>query len=257
MIDRRACTQALRADEDAYFRAAAVNERMLGGTLSRVAGFPRLPAASVLHGLSRLPAGSGWIPRLEARFRALGAARARLYCLDVSDRRSDSLAAAGYRRSVEIGFAGPAKGNHTAKVKLLECESESRWKAYAEVARACERTPDGHAASGDDYYRLCRLKAEAGYMLPFIARHGGSVAGFVNLSLRGRYGRYKNLLVHPDLRGRGIGTAMIGALRSEAARRGASTVLVYAIEGSAAVALYAGLGMVEVTRQAEWSKALD
>ena len=255
-LDKPDLGRKLVRSDVAYFEAASENINCLGGILSLIPGFPDLSLACVLHSLAGIDEIDGWIQQLESLIDTLDSNWARFYLQELEDGQREQLQNMGYRELVEIGFASRLINPSCKGIALRHCHSESDWLQYTQLSLASGDGPDGFDMVGDSYARVSHMKVDAGYMTPFLAVLHGTVVGFVNLSLQGELARCKNLLVHPDYRDQGIGSATVTAVMAAAGEQGAAYFGSYAIAGEPSVELYKGLGMVEVTRQSEWSRYL-
>lgn len=244
--------RAMLASDIAYFKAAANNEQCAGGVLSQIAGFPDLPLATVLHSVSRIDEAEQWIAEVEAAFAALDVHWVRFYLQSASAIQRQLLQVCHYQESLELGLVARLEEVERTRLELRHCCSEEQWQQYNHLCVISGTGPDGHDMSGDSYARVSRLKVEAGYMMPFLAVLDGNTAGFVNLSVNGDFARCKNVLVHPDYRGRGVGRQLVLAAMGESRRLGARYFGCFALAGGPSVNLYKSLGMEEVTRQLEW-----
>ena len=256
-LDNATLGRLLVASDVDYFESAAENSHCLGGVLSLTTGFPDLSLACVLHSLTDIDDIESWIRQLEAIIPATGSRWARFYLQNVCDRERACLLKKGYRELVELGFATTLDTRTFGTMELKVCQSEADWQQYTRLSLLSGQGPDGFDMAGDSYVRVSRLKVDAGYMTPYLAVLCNRVVGFVNLSLQGDFARCKNLLVHPEHRDQGVGSIIVKAAMMVAREQGARYIGCYAIAGEPSVALYSGLGMVEVTRQFEWSKDLS
>jgi len=163
---------------------------------------------------------------------------------------------------IELGFATKLDATsldpHTCRDVILKpCHSEADWQQCINLSLLSGQGPDGFDMAGDSYVRVSRLKVDAGYMSPYLAFLHDKAVGFVNLAFHANFARGKNLLVHPEHRNQGVGFSIVKAAMTLAQEQGAQYFGCYAIDEEPSVALYSSLGMVEVTRQYEWSKHLD
>ncbi len=255
-LDKAALGEILAASDVAYFEAAAENNHCAGGVISQVPGFPGLPLACVLHSLTGIDDVDTWIQKIEACFATRGALWVRFYLQQLSDKQREQLQKKGYRELLELGFATRLGDTCCEGMVLKRCLSVQQWQEYTRLSLVSVSGPDGFDMDGDSYVRVSRLKAEAGYMTPYLAFLHGKLVGFVNLSFQGDFARCKNLLVHPDFRDQGVGSGIVATAMAVARDHGARFFGAYAITGEPSVALYRGLGMVEVTRQFEWSRLI-
>ena len=79
----------------------------------------------------------------------------------------------------------------------------------------------------------------------FAVRNGTGTVGYGGMMLAPGEGQITNIAVHPDLRRRGIGRAILRALLDEAGRRGLEqVVLEVRVSNAGAIALYEGMGFL-------------
>lgn len=255
-LDKASLGRRLCATDVAYFEAAAENSQCLGGVLSLTPGFPDLALACVLHSLTNIDDIENWIQELETVVPATGSRWLRFYLQKVSDRQRAFFLKKDYRESVELGFVIRLGIQAFGGMELKVCHGEADWQQYTQLCVISDQSPDGFDMDDDSYVQVSRLKVDAGYMTPYLAVLHDRVVGFVNIQLQGDFARCKNLLVHPDHRNQGVGTTIVKTAMMTAREQGAQYFGCYAIVGEPSVYLYRGLGMVEVTRQYEWSKHL-
>jgi ribosomal protein S18 acetylase RimI-like enzyme len=102
----------------------------------------------------------------------------------------------------------------------------------------------------------------SGERLVLVARMEGRIAGTAQLILaqqpNGRHrAEVSKVLVHPEWRRRGIAQALMRAVEDEARRRGRSLLVLDTKTGSAAQALYAGLGWQRVGEIPNYAADVD
>ncbi len=102
---------------------------------------------------------------------------------------------------------------------------------------------------------LERRKAADG-LENYLAKLGGEVVGAIG-AIRGEsILRFKNILIHPDHRRRGLGRAMLSSLAALGRESGILEQAVFAVRGNAGEWLYRACGMRPVGEVVEWSRPL-
>lgn len=220
-----------------------------------------LAAGCVVHRIvpSTLPASiDEWLRRIEARLDEMGYFRARLYLQSEDPTLAAVLNKQGYVSSREIGFlkAPPFGPSPSTEYSFDTVSSEEDWKAKLQLHQACTLGPDRYPCNGDAWVQMERRKAEAGYMVPFLARLEGVACGTVSIAASDHLLRLKNIVVHPDFRGMGIGTQLVRHVLRETRKRSKRAVGVFGVEGSAGASLYESHKFSAATTQVEWTKEL-
>jgi GNAT superfamily N-acetyltransferase len=141
----------------------------------------------------------------------------------------------------------------------LPIEGDRAWEAKLALHRAARAGPDGHDTPPEAWVELERRKAEAGAFRPYLLVPGARRApehalGAVAYAPCGRLLRLKNLVVHPDHRRRGVGTAAVALGAQLAKSLGERTLGVFAIAGDIGERLYRRRGLQEIVRQTEWMR---
>jgi GNAT superfamily N-acetyltransferase len=258
MLDARQC---LAESEQAYFTAGAHNRPICGGTLSVVPGLQHLPAGCVLHSVLTPPRPGDlvhWLRTLERAFMRVGSRLSRLYLPESADDLVDGLSGFGYRPREEAGYARDFAGDCswiTRHLNLRPLDPARDWTHKIQLCIQAGVGPDGYDMRHGAYATLERAKCEAGYMRSFLYWMGDRAVGSVSLSVHGGFARLKNVLVHPEFRGRGVGRAMVIGLMAEARREGASLFGVFGAT-PATRRLYESCGLLRLMRQTEWSRSL-
>jgi GNAT superfamily N-acetyltransferase len=140
-------------------------------------------------------------------------------------------------------------------VELLRVDSNEAWERKERLHMDADRTPDGHPSSASDWVELERRKAAHG-LESYLAMLGGEAVGAIG-AIRGEsILRFKNILIHPDHRRRGLGRAMLNSLAALGRERGILEQAVFAVRGNAGERLYRACGMRAVGTVVEWSKPL-
>lgn len=244
-----------------YFEADAETIPIAGATIALLHGAESLAAGCVVHRIdaAALPArADAWLSALEARLRALGSPRARIYLDQPAPGLEAALAQRGYRSRVEIGFVCEgASGESEPIVELAPADGERGWSARREIMERCRLGPDGHQVDADLWVEMERRKCRAGYMQPYLIVAKGDVVGAASLATCGSLLRLKNLFIDPDFRRRGVATATAIGFARFAARMVGLPAGCFAVEGEPGVVVYALAGYREVTRQTEWVRDLE
>ena len=248
--------QAL-ATENLYFEFAAERRELAGATFAWMPGLAAIPAAAVVHRVAPDAIASGgesWLAEVQRAFADAGAGTARIY-LDRRDAEAEqALAGAGYRRRVELVFAGSLSGAGP-EVDLRPLASDDDWQRKRLFHREAGCNADGHANEADAWVELERRKSAAG-MHTYLAESGGKIVGAVGAIRHRDVLRFKNLVVHPDQRRKTIGRSMLEALAEIGRRDGANCQVALAVGGELGERLYRSLGLAIIGSRFEWSKRL-
>ena len=248
--------------ERRYFAAGSINKRILNGTFSIVPGYSSLPSACLMHAVDgrRLPTDIGqWAQSLEEVFGKHGSRLCRLYVASEASPLQADLTASGYQSVKEVGLYTRLKSHqhiHWPDARLRPIDQAHDWQRKAELYVEAQKGPDGHNMQGRAYAELERIKCEAGYMRSYLYWHEGQPVAAVSLAISARYARMKNVLVHPEHRGQGIGLRLVHALFAEAVRNGATELGAFAAEGGVGHKLYHRCGLRDITYQIEWTKPI-
>lgn len=253
--------QALLASEREYFMAGAQNRSLCAGTLSQMPGLQHLPAGCVLHSVATPPQPghvSGWLRVLERSFIRAGSRLCRFYLIGEGPALCRQLTAAGYTATEEIGYARELGGDlsgMTPHIGLRPLDTTRDWSQKVQLCVDAGHGPDGHDMHHGAYATLERSKCRSGYMRSYLYWLDGRAVGAVSLALLDGFARLKNLLVHPEYRGQGIGRAMVIGTMAIAIRQGAERCGVFGATNTARH-LYESCGLTRSMSQTEWAKAL-
>lgn len=249
----------LIASERGYFEAGARRITLPGGVLVHLPAFPDVPAAAVLHRVDPpaiSPDPLAWLVALESRVRDLGFGCSRLYLEQSSAELDLALSLLGYRARGEVGMirrSAPLPFD----VTLREIRDASDWQCKLEMCSAGEDGPDGFACEPARWIAFEQAKQQAGYLTPYLAFRNGEPCGAVGVAVAGRLLRFKNLIVAPAHRRRGVGAAITAAVVGMAYERGLWGVGLYAFPGSPGEAVYRKLGFVPVVRQVGYDRPMS
>ncbi len=253
---------ALLESDRRYFELGATVKAVDGGEVAWVPGMEATPAGCVVQRVrpAVIDDPSAWVGAVSGRLAGLGCRLARVY-LDRPDPALDqALAAAGYRRRVEVGFvvegvlAAPAGGR--TDVALREIVDEDGWEAKAKLHAGSDVAADGHRAVAGEWVDFERGKCAGGGMRAFLVEVGGQVCGGVATLEGDGLLRAKNVFVHPDRRREGIAAESLRLLSRRAADRGLAGTGIFGVDGRPGAAVYVQLGMAPVVLQYEWSRPL-
>lgn len=246
--------RALVDSDRRYFELGAIVEPVAGARLAWMAGLADLQAACVVLGAE------AWRDAAEARrsmatlesaVLAAGGTRVRLYLERTAPEVARALLDLGFRSRLERGLVLPPGLRAPLEVSLQRVADEDDWSRKAILHRESPDATDGHPTDADRWVEMERRKARTGVFVPWLIRLEGTVAGTAATMAQGRLLRLKNLLVHRDLRLRGIATAAIAAF-GRMAERGERSFGFFGVEGTAGEAVYRSCGMRPVVEWTEW-----
>ena len=244
------------ATDVAYFEMAAELEQLPNAVFAWMPGLTRLAAAAVVQrvdGEAAARIGNDWLSEVEAAFRRVGAPLARIY-LDAESPMDGLLRQAGYGMRPELVFARSLEAV-SGEVELHRVESEQDWARKTRLHQEADRAPDGHPSSASDWVELERRKSADG-LESYLAMVGGDAIGAIGAIRGDHILRFKNILIHPDHRRRGLGRAMLNSLATIGRDSGILEQAVFAVRGNAGERLYRACGMKPVGTVVEWSRPL-
>lgn len=257
---------ALLESDRRYFElGASLDSDTIGG--AQVAWMPGLQATAAGCVVQRVRpevvgGARAWVDDVDRRVMELGYALARVYLDGPSPVLEGALAAAGYRRRVEIGYLvegplppAPAAASR-ADVVLREVVDGGGWEVKRKLHAGSDVAADGHATAAEDWVELERRKCDTGGMRAFLVEVDGEACGGV-ATLEGEgLLRAKNLFVQSDRRREGIAAQTIRLLSGRAGELGLAATGIFGVDGRPGNAVYVHLRMTPVVRQVEWSKPL-
>lgn len=254
--------QALIGSEHDYFNAGSHNRRILAGEMSVTPKFESLASGCVLHSIQTNIINENfenWLNDVEEEFRKIGAPLCRFYFSHQSPLQNKILIDKGYEKVTEVGLAvslDSVKSVNTPKGELKPILDGKGWELKKALYKSAKLGPDGHDMREGAYSDFEKVKCDAGYMTSYLYWKDSKLIGAVSLATKDKFSRLKNLLVHPEYRGLGIGSEIVIALMEEAKSLGSTTFGVYAVENMNSHKLYKSCGMREVLQHTEWSKEL-
>lgn len=244
-----------------YFESAASVEEYAGARVVKMPECMPLAAACVVQRVNTSALSfstAEWLGRIERNLREMGCSWARFYLQSPIPKLATALAQRGYKSSTEIGFlkrpltVPPPSANCNFRI----VSSEKDWTAKLQLHRACEQGPDGYPCLPEKWVHMERRKVEAGYMDPYLVRLDGAACGVVSVAECAHLLRLKNIVIHPDFRGEGIGREVVRHVLREARNRGQQAVGVFGVEDAPGASLYESCGFTAATSQVEWARGL-
>ena len=260
LVQAQSLQSELLESDAAYFDAGAMLEPIEGAVLSRLPGLESLAAGAVVHRVQpnaiRLGAES-WVASVEALSRTRKVPRVRLYLHRAEPKIERALRARKYAERREVGLLrttelGPHDEGTFTGVRLEEVVDLSGWDEKRHIHEASDISPDGHLGDARSWCEMEQRRSAHGYMRPFLICQDDAVCGTICLASRGSLLRLKNLVIHPDWRGRGIATAAVRAAVLLARRSGYESVGCFAIPGGPALTVYQQAGLHPIVTQTEW-----
>ena len=247
-----ALAESLIRSDVHFFELGATIERVAGVRLAWMPDFVDVPAGCVVLDAE---AGSAdpvcTLDAVEDRVTAVGGRRVRLYLGSRVPSLEVVMRGRGYVSREEIGFVMTEELRTTRSIEIEPVHDPRSWELKRALHFASPDSPDRHEIAPERAVELERRKSLDGGMEVWLIRADGAVAGTMCSFSCGDLLRLKNLLVHRDLRRRGIGLAAI----AELARRGRLAGLVlgaFVIAGPPEIGLYERPGIVPVARWEEW-----
>jgi GNAT superfamily N-acetyltransferase len=260
LVQAQSLQSELLDSDAAYFDAAAMLEPIEGAVLSRLPGLEHLCAGAVVHRIQpnaiRLGAES-WVASVEALSRARQVPRVRIYLHRAEPKMERALRSRKYAERREVGLVrttdpGANDEPSFSGVRLEEVVDLSGWDEKRRIHESTDIAADGHPGDPRSWCEMEQRRCAHGYMRPFLVCQGDAVCGTLCLASRGSLLRLKNLVIHPDWRGRGVGTAAARAAVVLARRAGYETVGCFAIPGGPALSVYQQAGFHPIVTQTEW-----
>lgn len=254
---------ALIDSDRLYFGLNGRTRRLGPFQLTWTEGFSSLPAGGVAHQIeplqNSLPAKDleAHLDAVERVFESWTNPLVRLYALDCSPVR-DTLYRRGYDNREEVGFARTEPADPANQViELVPVENEAGWQEKLALQRGDNQVVDGHACKPEEWVSLECTRSRTGKLRFYLVRSDNETHGTFGLMKVGSVLRVKNLYLRPGSRGRGIGTAALKKVFQQIDGDGIQAVVLLALRGAATERFYEKLGMKEVCRLNEWSRALE
>ena len=263
-MNRGLLGRALLESDRRYFELGAEVETLEGAQIAWMPGMVALPAACVVHRVRPEAIGERtrrWVDDVSHRTSDLGCTTARVYLDGPAPVLEEALAAAGYRRRVEVGYVAegdvpPHPRRVRSDIELRALVDDDGWEAKRKVHAGSEVAADGHAIDSDDWVAFERRKCDTGGMKAFLVEVSGEACGCVATLEGDDLLRAKNLFVRADRRREGIAAEVVRVLANRAVRLGLPATGTFGIDGRPGDAVYRHLGMTPVVAQIEWSLVL-
>lgn len=250
-------TRDLLESDARYFEIGARIEELDMGSLVTMPGLEQLAAGCVIQRVGPAAEAAdfdGWIHAIRRRVGAFVGARPRLYLQGSYPRLETALRNAGFKSETEIGLLNFAPGGFDAvDVHLRPVTGDGDWAAKRALHEASGTGPDGHENAPALWVDLEQRKSQVGELELYLVMRNKDVIGALGLMVQNSILRLKNLVMHPDYRGSGLGAEAVHAGCAEAARRGYAVVGVFALEQQGTLAFYESCGFQAVTTQTEWT----
>jgi GNAT superfamily N-acetyltransferase len=249
----------LNESDSLYFELGAEVRNLPGCMLVHMPGLFSVPAACVVQRVKpvivlRNP--QGWLDQVETELSRLGVVLSRIYLMQRCGLLENVLRAAGYQCRDENGYVLPAGQLGRNDVMLRPIQSEDDWARKRWVHEQVSRGADGYETTPKQWMELVRRKAETGQKKCFLIERHGQLCGTVAAIDMPLLVRAKNLVVLPDFRRAGIGTAVLDLLSFRALQLGKHAVGAFGICDDAGDALYRKAGFRQVSLIMEWSRGL-
>jgi GNAT superfamily N-acetyltransferase len=227
------------------------------GSLATMPGLERLAAGCVIQRVA--PAADAgecdeWIREIQNRIGGIVGARPRVYLQASYPQLESALYEAGFQCETEIGLLNFApEALVETDIRLHQVANDADWAAKRALHGASGTGPDGHENAPGLWVDLEQRKSQSGGLELYLVMRNEDVIGALGLMAQNSILRLKNLVMHPDYRGSGLGAEAVRAGCAEAARRGYATVGVFALEQHGTLAFYESCGFQPVTTQTEWT----
>lgn len=252
----------LFSSEYSYFETGAQLEELNGATLVWMPGLESLAAGCVLQRLQEDSIGAEaeqWLKTVQQRLQTLGVYRARIYQRYADPHLEQALNQHGYQANQEVALLASAY-NHALEsatsVQLRAVTTEADWLKKLALQKKLSQGPDGHTSPAQLWLKMERIKADLGYMKPYLAIKEGQVCGAVCAAPSDNILRLKNLVVAPEYRRQGVGREIALYLRTLAYQQQFEAVACFAIQSAPSLMMYQQAGYMAVSQQTEWVKAL-
>lgn len=254
----RVLLDAVVASDRRYFELGAEAEPLPGATLLHLPGSSGIGAGTVVwvDHEPTLAASPGWVARAAEAAIRRGAPSLRVYGLDDAGPGAAVCASAGLVARDELAFVGPGRtGRSASALDLRPADGDEGALARRRVGRFETSAPDGHPIEPEAYLAGEERRAATGELDLHVAWDGDEPVAIVGCLRLGTLLRLKNLLVRPDRRREGIGTAVTATLLRWAGQEG-RTLGVVAVAGETGERIYRSLGMPLAGTFTEWSVPL-
>jgi len=241
-----------------YFELAAKKENLTGAQLAWMPGLESLSSASVIQRINQSSMPELCVSEAQHFCVRHHINVMRLYLAAIDPRWDNVLTRDGFTSRGEFIMIADAKKiqswSNLEPLELKLIQSESQWhERYLMLAKG-GHAPDGYSTEAARYIDMEKKKSHTGPLSFYLAYDlDGAAVGSVGLMAVGSICRLKNLVVHPDVRGRGIASRLIAQVGSYFV--GADQHLVaFAVDHAVRGSLYDRLGFNKAATYFEWRK---
>ena len=220
-----------------YFEAGAQHIDVEGAKISFIPSLPSVPAAFCAHIIGRSFSRDygAWLEQIEAEFSQLGAAQARIYCHPLPAKMKIAASKRGFKCSAEYALAltDPATSHKPPprNLELIKVVSPRDWDEKLRFHNKNNDHPDGRVSRPRDWVAFERIKAESGYMRPYLVRTPDDVVGAFSVSCINEIVRIKNISTDRMHRNRGVATAILLWIQRYAIQHQYTTVCLISLRG--------------------------
>lgn len=250
----------LLASDEIYFRLAADVHPLPACEMAAMPGFEHVPAGCVVQAVQahQLPLdAAGWIRRVEYGVRSARASLARIYLTQPIPRLERVLEAEGYRARKELAFYAPVHGMRTdSLVRFHRVTTAEQWKERLAIHREDHANSDGYDTEPEGWCELVRRKCESGLKQSYLIEYDSQICGSVGAMPMPGLLRFKNLIIRPAFRRRGVGFETVCEVAQLAKSQGLPAIGAFGIEKEGGAELYTSAGFSVIGYQTEWCKPL-
>ena len=250
--------------DKSYFSAGSETIRTECGVLYFVEGYPEVKAGacSFIHfEEGSLQKRRDCIAGMERVFRSIGRTYCRFYTAVYDPDLVRLATGRGYEIVEEVAYFQPALGTDAAgesgRFQIKPIRTEEGWSCKRDIHRECSAPADGKQVPADTWSEFERMKAETGYMEPYLLLRSGEPAAVFSIAPMERGLRIKNIVVRPGCRRIGAATAIVVHAAIKAGERGLDGVGLLAVRGGNGERVYKKMNMIDVGSQYEFCRELQ
>jgi GNAT superfamily N-acetyltransferase len=250
----------LLASDELYFRMASQIQRRADCEVVHTPGLTHVPAGCVVQSVrfegSRKDAES-WIDAIEREVTAVGSHLSRVYLTSGPSALTAALTGREYRWRQETAFcAGPRQLGLKSNVAFHRVTSEQAWAERQRMHEEDHENSDGYSVDPAAWCQLIRAKCATGTKESYLIESGGQICGSIAVIQMRNLIRFKNLLIRPTCRRKGLGIEVIHQLAALTQQRGLLALGAFGIEGEGGAELYRAAGFSVIGSQTEWCRRL-